>query len=825
MRKQIYFALTLLISCFISENLHGQFFSRVTNIGPIVTDSILSTGASWNDFNNDGFLDLYALAENEKHFYMNNGDSTFSEINGGHFLMNLGVSNLGLWGDYNNDGFLDMYLCQFVTTPGGNSMAPNFLYKNSGPPDFELTLVDIGNDLNASPSASWIDYDQDGDLDLFSAGASISQGGNATEDLFYRNNGNDDFQRLTHLPVLQQRPGFGTHDVWVDYDQDGDQDLFILNWQFPNELYKSLLMETGNPNQFEAVLNSGLTDEGNQFDISSSWGDYDNDGDEDVYIAFTGNRVDRLYANNGDGTFSPVINTPITNDATSSTFGVWGDYDNDGDLDLFVARFASDPVAPALYRNEGSGQFQKMTMADVGGILTGMPTPQGGNWGDYDKDGDLDLYVLTYAVPPQPNGSPQPNYLIRNNQGNTNHWLKVKCQGVLSNRSGIGAKISVVATIGGNTVRQKRSISGGATSFVFQGEQSAHFGLGDAQTVDSLIIEWPSGIVQTIENISVDQDLTILEDIPNGFLRANFSGDETIGLDTTTLAVQFYDGSQYDPNSPPISWEWDFENDGIVDATEPNPNWIFSAASGGKFSVKLTVSNGQETHTLLREDYIEISGVLPNLIVNTGQVDLGSIPGNLDSVDTTFYIYNTAQGTDSIFVSVSDYFNADSAAISVTPSAARIAGNDSLAITFTIRPNLMAPLFYLPQIRIEAQRNPDVQVFEKRFRFTISQVNDLGNQQGAIPRKFELQQNFPNPFNPVTNLGFSIPEFGFVTLAIYDVLGREIAVLVNENLPSGKYEVQWGGRDGNGLMVASGVYLYRLTGGKFRENKKMLLLR
>ncbi len=825
MRKRFCIILSIQFILIISVNLHGQFFTRVTNIGPIVTDSMLSTGASWNDFNNDGFLDLYALAENEKHLYINNGDSTFSEITGGHFLMNLGVSNLGLWGDYNNDGFLDMYLCQFVTTPGGNTMAPNFLYKNNGPPNFDLTLIDIGNDLNASPSASWIDYDQDGDLDLFSTGASISQGGNATEDLFYRNNGNDNFQRLTHLSVLQQRPGFGTHDVWIDYDNDGDQDLFLLNWQFPNELYKSMLMETGNPNHFEAVTNSGLTDEGNQFDISSSWGDYDNDGDEDVYIAFTGNRVDRLYANNGNGTFSPVTNTPITSDATSSTFGVWGDYDNDGDLDLFVARFASDPVAPALYRNEGSGQFEKMTMTDVGGILTGMPTPQGGNWGDYDNDGDLDLYVLTYAIPPQPNGSPQPNYLIRNNRGNENHWLKVECQGVLSNRSGIGVKIGLVAPIGGNVVRQKRTISGGATSFVFQGEQSAHFGLGDAQVVDSLIIEWPSGIVQIVENVSVDQHLTVLEEIPAGFLRANFYGDETIGADTTALMVQFYDVSQYDPNSPPISWEWDFDNDGVIDATDPNPAWVFSAESGGKFSVKLSVSNGQETNTLLREDYIEVSGVLPNLIVNTGQLDLGSIPGNLDSIETTFFIYNTAPGADSIFVSISDYFNADSAALSVAPAAARIAGNDSLAITFTIRPNLMAPLFYLPQIRIEAQRNPGVQIFEKRFRFTISQVNDLGDYSGENPYKFELLQNYPNPFNPVTYLGFSISEFGFVKLAVYDVLGKEIAVLLKEDLMPGHYEIQWDGRDSNGQMVASGIYLYRLTAGQFQENKKMLLLR
>ena len=203
---------TLAITLTFSGNLLAQFFTRVTDIGPIVTDRFLSTGASWNDLNNDGYLDLYALSEEEKHFYLNNGDSTFSEITSGHFLMNFGVGNLGLWGDYNNDGYLDMYLCNFVTVPRGNTIAPNFLYKNSGSPDFTLDVVDIGNDLNACPSASWVDYDQDGDLDLFAAGASISQGGSSTTDIFYRNNGNDNFQRLEYLPFLQLRRGFGTHE-------------------------------------------------------------------------------------------------------------------------------------------------------------------------------------------------------------------------------------------------------------------------------------------------------------------------------------------------------------------------------------------------------------------------------------------------------------------------------------------------------------------------------------------------------------------------------------------------------------------------------------
>ena len=803
-----------------SSNLSAQFFTRVTDIGPIVTDPLFSTGASWNDFNNDGHLDLYALAERENHFYLNNGDNTFSEITSGHFLTPFGTGNLGLWADYNNDGYLDMYLCNFVTEPGGSTVAPNFLYKNSGPPDFNLDVVNIGSDLNACPSASWVDYDQDGDLDLFAAGAAIGQGG-STEDIFYRNNGNDDFQRLAQLSFLQFRQGFGTHDVWVDYDNDGDQDLFVLNWRFPNELYKSLLVETGNPNRFEAIANSGLTDEGAQFDIGSNWGDYDNDGDLDVFIAFTGNTPDRLYQNNGDGTFMSITNTPITANATSTTFGGWGDFDNDGDLDLFAARFAASPASPALYRNDGNGQFVATTQQDVGEILTNIPSPQGGNWGDYDSDGDLDLYVLTYAIPSQPTGTPQPNYLFRNNQGSDNHWLKVKCAGTLSNRSAMGAKISVKATIGGNPVRQTRFISGGATSFVFQGEQNAHFGLGDAAVVDSLVIEWPSGIKQTLENISVDQLLTVTEEIPSGFLRPNFYAGQTAGFDTTALTVQFTDVSLFDPNSPINAWEWDFDNDGTVDATEPNPAWNFVAdEEGARFSVKLTVSNGMQPLSLLREDYIEISGVLPNLIVDTGQLDLGNIPANLASYDTTFYVHNTGSGADSLFTSISDFFTADSNALSIQPAAARIAGQDSLAITFTIYPNLMAPRFYFPQIRIEAQRNPARTVFERRIRFTIDNTTGIEIGAGNIPYVFELRQNYPNPFNPETIIEYGLPKSSFVMLRIYNMLGEEIRTLVNQSQAAGIYTVDF--KSGN---LSSGVYIYRLEAGDFAAVKKMLLIR
>ena len=184
-----------------ASTLQAQFFTRVTDVGPLVTDAFLSTGASWNDINNDGWPDLLALGETGNHFYLNNGDGTFSLLTKEPFSTSLGVGNIGIWADYDNDGDEDLYLGNFVTEPGGTELAPNALYQNAGPPDFDLTAIDLGDGLNASPSASWVDYDQDGDVDLFSAGAAETRNGPPTRDLFYRQDDPTTFSRLLPPPL------------------------------------------------------------------------------------------------------------------------------------------------------------------------------------------------------------------------------------------------------------------------------------------------------------------------------------------------------------------------------------------------------------------------------------------------------------------------------------------------------------------------------------------------------------------------------------------------------------------------------------------------
>ena len=208
--------------------------------------------------------------------------------------------------------------------------------------------------------------------------------------------------------------------AWGDYDNDGDLDLYVANYNEANVLYRN----NGDGTFTDVTSEAGVGCISHSYGVA--WGDYDNDGDLDLYVANYGANV--LYRNNGDGTFTDVTSEAGVS-CTGSSLGVaWGDYDNDGDLDLYVANHYE---ANVLYKNNGDGTFTDVTGA-AGVGCTG--SSYGVAWGDYDNDGHLDLYVAN-------NGA---NVLYRNN-GNLNHWLQIRLHGTISNRSAIGTKVKVIA--------------------------------------------------------------------------------------------------------------------------------------------------------------------------------------------------------------------------------------------------------------------------------------------------------------------------------------------------------------------------------------------
>jgi hypothetical protein len=425
------------------------------------------------------------------------------------------------------------------------------LYRNNGSGVFALVNDSPINQTfaNRGWAASWVDLDNDGDLDLavtHPAGF-VPPNNTPTTNHLFLNNGppNYTFTRVTSGPIVTGLSSY-TVGTWSDYDNDGDMDFFVgagpaNGTTQPDFLYKNLLVETGIPNNFQRITDAPIATDRNDGQVWN-WIDYDNDGDLDAYVTNYGGPTglaNRLYRNDG-GTFTSITTGAIVTDVDVSLGSVWGDFDNDGDLDCYVT---NDNQPGRYYSNNGDGTFTSLTNA-----LTSGPPHRGATAGDYDNDGDMDIY----ADGPGGNRS-----LFRNDTVNGNHWLELRLEGVVSNRSAIGAKVRATAQIGGHTVTQLRELS---TQNTFNGQNSliVHFGLGDAATVDRLVIEWPSRIVQTLRNVNANQKLFVQEvsnvpplpdgaSVPGAPLRAARSGsDVLVTWDATTcpeVAVNVYYGA------------------------------------------------------------------------------------------------------------------------------------------------------------------------------------------------------------------------------------------------------------------------------------------
>jgi hypothetical protein len=313
----------------------------------------------------------------------------------------------------------------------------------------------------------------------------------------YRNQGEAGFLLDDVIGFSPRRTDQGT---WADYDRDGDLDLFVVHAaQQGNTLYRN-----NGRGQFEIVQGSGLEVRGES--VGAAWGDYDNDGDLDLVVinfTFSGPSANFFYGNNGDGTFTPVTEGVIASDTGSFMSCSWVDFDNDGWLDLFMT---VDPLSPGqsiknrLYRNQGDGTFERMTS---GALVTDYARFAGASWLDFDGDGFLDVLACGSIY------EDQPDALYRNN-GNTNAWINIRCVGAVSNRSAIGTTIRTKATIGGTERWQTRQIVGSEGWLSFN-NLDVIIGLGDASVVDTLRVEWPSGRVQELRNVSVNQTLVIVE--------------------------------------------------------------------------------------------------------------------------------------------------------------------------------------------------------------------------------------------------------------------------------------------------------------------------
>ncbi len=486
-------------------------------------------GALVLDFNNDGFQDIYVTnSEGPNALYRNEGDGTFTDVAVAVGVDDpQGVGNGGCAADYDNDGDQDL----FVTSFGSSK-----LFRNNGNGQFTdvtgVAAVDNQDVTHRSTGCAWGDYDRDGSLDLIVVrhlatwapeflNDRVPYAENVRSLALYHNNGDGSFTDVTPLlgdtlalrdgdgKVINNISGAGYQPGWVDFDNDGDLDLYVVNDYgrvvHPNVLWRNDGAAEDGSWEFLDVSESSGADviiDG----MGLAIGDYDLDGFLDFYMSNTNRNA--LLRNNGDGltftntTVEAGAEIGIKNKQSVDWATMFFDYDNDGLEDLYIVSgflkglLHGNPVQQPniLLRNKGDGTFSDVSS---GSGVDDEGIGRGGVYLDFNKDGCLDLFVANLG---------QSAKLFQNACGDNNNWLEIKTVGSLSNRDGIGARITMVA--GGTT--QIREISGGSSQ-MGQNMMAAHFGLDASAVADSVTITWPSGKVQTLTDVDANRRLTVIE--------------------------------------------------------------------------------------------------------------------------------------------------------------------------------------------------------------------------------------------------------------------------------------------------------------------------
>ncbi len=482
----------------------------------LAIDPIRGAGGSiLDDFDNDGNLDIVISSvdtcESLRYFH-NNGDGTFSDWTSNAKLTDqIGGINC-VQTDYNNDGWLDI----FVMRGGWENAMRNSLLKNNGDGTF-MDVTEASGLLSGdhrTHSATWADFDNDGWLDVFI-------GHEQTPSQLFRNNHDGTFTDVSANAGVG-KTAFTKGATWGDYDQDGFADLYVSNYGSENFLYHN----NGDGTFTELAKKLGVDKPIMSF---PTWFcDYDNDGWLDLFVAsfvpsvtevargFLGMPAQaetmKLYRNNQKGGFEDVTETVGLNRVVPTMGANFGDFDNDGWLDFYLATGA--PSYTALmpnfaFRNREGKRFADVTASmGVGHLQKG----HGVAFGDLDNDGDQDIYVNVGGFIP---GDKYNKALFANpSQGNGNNWLALKLIGEKTNRAAIGAKIklTLVDAKGVKSIRYREVSYGGSFG---ASSLAQNFGLGKAAKIEAIEITWPvSKQVQTFQNIAPNQFLTIKEGAP-----------------------------------------------------------------------------------------------------------------------------------------------------------------------------------------------------------------------------------------------------------------------------------------------------------------------
>jgi hypothetical protein len=507
----------------------------------------LGAGAAWLDYNQDGYLDAFLVNSGytplfhppqppQPALYRNNGDGTFTDVTAKSGIHSDGTFFMGVAvGDYDNDGFPDIYLTGY---------RQSVLYHNNGDGTFTgvTARAGVSDEGKWATAAGWFDYDHDGRLDLlvtnyvgYDIDHNVVCGDRrpqyraychpdsfpGTSMKLYHNNGDGTFSDVTEKAGLVNPDGKSLGLVLADLNNDGWTDIFIANDTQRNFLY--INQGDGTFQDVTYSSGAGFSETGKpEAGMSADAADLTGNGRMDLYVSHLDYELNRLYKNNGDGTFADAtISSGLgqTNRLNSSFGARFFDWDNDGWRDLLVINghiLDNIPIyhpdvthaeVKKLYRNTGGGHFVDATATQPAAFLA-PKVGRGLAVGDYDNNGTLDFLV---------NNNGEDAQLFRNDgghgrasgksaDGSRNHWLGIRLIGTKSNRDGIGARLKLVA--GDFTSYDQAK---GSMSYCSAQDPRIYFGLGSHAKIDSLEILWPNGTNDFLRDIATDQIITVEE--------------------------------------------------------------------------------------------------------------------------------------------------------------------------------------------------------------------------------------------------------------------------------------------------------------------------
>ncbi len=509
--------------------------------GDEVTEFLIDVngeGACFFDYDNDGYQDIYLVNGSSRksqkegrlpHDYLlrNNGDGTFTDVTAKAHLGDTEWSSGCAVGDYDNDGYTDLYVTNY---------GPNKLYRNNGDGTFTEVAGAAGvadphwDFPKWSMGAAFGDIDNDGYLDLYVTNfvkfyyqadrpapnpdspckmksipiACEPEQYEGEQDLLYHNNGDGTFTDVSQSAgIIRKDPGRGFGVVFSDFDNDGDQDIYVANDAGPNFYY----INDGKGHFTDASWASGTAVDGfgsPQGSMGATVGDVNHDGLQDIFVTNFIDQQNTLYVNEGNNLFSDrTVNFNLG--LIGFHYSGWGtklvDFDNDGWLDLFITNghtmeqlekyFPADPFAEPNYVLQNIDGKKFVDVSAISG-LRNVPNKvgRGTAFGDFDNDGNVDVLVINKNDIPT---------LWRNNGVKGRNWITIRTEGVRSNRSGMGARI----LSNSDGIQQTFEVRG-SDSYLSSNDLRAHIGLGDSKTTD-LEIRWPSGQVDQYTHVTVNR--------------------------------------------------------------------------------------------------------------------------------------------------------------------------------------------------------------------------------------------------------------------------------------------------------------------------------